>query len=67
MVFIRLRYRNHGRNSLGTWNILGTQISSSKDEIRMRKLMGCCSEGKEQGKGRPRFPTLKNSREIPSD
>ena len=36
------------------------------DEARMIKLIEWRNEGKEQGKGRPRFPTLKESREISS-
>ena len=38
-----------------------------KDEIRTRKLEKWRSEGKDKGKGRTRFPTLKVSREIASD
>ena len=33
----------------------------------MRKLMNWYAEGKAQGKGIPRFPIMKDSREIPSD
>ena len=41
---------------------------TERDVIRMKKLIEWRNEGKEQGKkGRPRFPILKESREIPSD
>ena len=33
----------------------------------MRKLRNWRDEGKYQGKGRPRFPTIKDYLEIPSD
>ena len=35
--------------------------------MRKRKLIEWRNEGKDQVKSRPRFPIMKNSRDIPND